>query len=164
MVATPARIALSLNDGVVLSKVDANLKAQHPNAVSADSEIEMFFDEAADAQVLLDERWAWRSTPGRPKEQLELSSDLGIGTTIPLAPILPTFAINDEERGLRGHRCAVRGFSVDHTTDRYAVELLGISVVDVWPEAAPNAPAIDNSVVYGGQSVTFGAAPVLYVP
>jgi hypothetical protein len=58
--ATPARIAISLNDGVVLSKVDAAIKANHPNAEDAgSSEIEMFFDNAGDAQALLDERWNW---------------------------------------------------------------------------------------------------------
>lgn len=164
MVATPARIALSLNDGVVLSKLDAALKGNHPNAVSADSEIEMFFDNPADAQILLDERWAWRSAPGRPKEQLELAADLGLGTIVPLAPALPTYTINDETRGLRGAVCAVRGFSVDHNTDRYAVEVIGVSMLNLWPDSPPNAAAPDNSVVYGGQAVTFGTIPVLYVP
>lgn len=164
MVATPARIALSLNDGVVLSKTDAALKADHPNAVSADTEIEMFFDTASDAQVLLDERWAWRSAPGRPKEQIELSADLGLGTTTPLTPALPTFTIADETRGIRGAVCAVRGFSIDHNTDRYAVEIVGLSSVNLWPAPPPNAPPFDASVVYGGQAVTFGALPLIYQP
>lgn len=100
MPATPARIALSLNDGVLLSKADATIKANHPNAVEQDNEIESFFDSEADAQVLLDERWAWRSAAGRFREAIEIDSDLGLGTIIPVTPALPTILIYDEARGI----------------------------------------------------------------
>ncbi len=65
MVATPARIALSTNDGVVLSKVDPTILANHPNAGSDDDEIESFFDTAANAQTMLDEL----EIVGRPRSR-----------------------------------------------------------------------------------------------
>lgn len=123
MPATPARIALSLNDGVLLSKVDAALKGNHPNAVSEDNEIESFFDTQADAQVLLDERWAWRSAIGRAREQIEMDSAFGLGTTIPVTPALPKITITDERRSIVGVAMMVRGYAIDYNTDRYAVEL-----------------------------------------
>ena len=123
MVATAARIALSLNDGVLLSKVDANIKASHPNATGDDNEVETFFDLAADAQVLLDERWNWKSAAGRPREQIEVDSDFGLGTTVAVTPALPKMKISDDTRTIPPTDAMVRAYSVDYNTDRYAVEL-----------------------------------------
>lgn len=126
MPATPARIALSLNDGVVLSKADSTIKANHPNAEDAGgSEIEMFFDNAADAQVLLDERWDLKSVVGRPREQIEVDTSLGLGTIIPIAPAVPTFTITDETRGIVAVSCMTRSYSIDYNSERYAIEVVG---------------------------------------
>jgi hypothetical protein len=126
MPATPTRIAISLNDGVVLSKIDSTIKSSHPNAEDAGgSEIEMFFDNPADAQVLLNERWDWRSVAGRPHEQVELDSSLGLGTVIPVTPAAPQFEITDAVRGIVSADCIVSAYSVDYNTERYAVEVMG---------------------------------------
>lgn len=122
MPATVARIAISINDGFVLSKVDATTKANHPNAAGDDSEIESFFDNAVDAQVLLDERWAWKSAVGRAREQIEVDSDIGLGTTISVTPAVPTVTVIDEDRGLNTV-AMVRGYAIDYNTDRYGIEL-----------------------------------------
>lgn len=123
MVATAARIALSLNDGVLLAKVDATLKANHPNAVSEDSELETFFDTAADAQVLVDERWAWKSAVGRAREMVEFDSSFNLGTTVPVTPAVPTMTLTDEARGIYAQSAKIRAYSIDYNTERYAVEL-----------------------------------------
>lgn len=123
MVATAARIALSLNDGVVLSKVDATLKAEHPNAVSQDSELETFFDTAADAQVLLDERWQWKSSLGRAREMIEFDSGLNLGTSVAVTPAVPTITVTDEKRGIIAQVAKIRAYAIDYNTERYAVEL-----------------------------------------
>lgn len=125
MPATPARIALSVSDGIVLAKATPQIKTDHPNAVSDDSEIESFFDTAADAQVLLDERWAWKSAAGRPREQIELDSSFGLGTLVAVTPTLPTITITDEARAIIADVCMVRAYSIDYTSERYAVELAG---------------------------------------
>lgn len=126
MPATPSRIAISLNDGIVLSKIDAAIKANHPNAEdSGENEIEMFFDNSADAQVLLDERWNWKSAAGRPREQIEIDSTFGLGTLIPVTPAVPRFTITDSDRGIAAALCMARSYSLDYNTDRYAVELAG---------------------------------------
>jgi hypothetical protein len=124
MSATPTRIAISLNDGIVLSKLDATIKTNHPNAEDAgDNEIEMFFDNSADAQVLLDERWNWKSSAGRAREQIELDSSFGLGTTVALTPAVPKFTITDDDRGINAVVCMARSYSIDYNSERYAVEL-----------------------------------------
>jgi hypothetical protein len=83
----------------------------------------MFFDLAADAQALLDERWAWKSAAGRPREQIEMDSSLGLGTVLPVTPAVPGFTITDDTRGIVGLHCYTRAYSIDYTTERYAIEL-----------------------------------------
>lgn len=124
MAATPARIALSINDGVVLSHVDATIKTAHPNAEDdGQSEIEMFFDAQADAQAMLDERWNWRSAAGRAREQIELDSSFDLGTVRAIAPTVPLITISDDPRGMRNVACLVRAYAIDYNAERYAVEL-----------------------------------------
>lgn len=125
MAATPARIAISLNDGVLLSRVDATVKANDPGATSDDSEIESFFDTAADAQVLLDERFNWKSVGGRPHDQVEFDSTLGLGTTQAITPAAPTITITDASRNIAATVAKIRAYAIDYTTERYAVEIVG---------------------------------------
>lgn len=123
MPATPARVALSLNDGVLLSKVDVAIKTAHPNAVGEENEIESFFDLEADAQVLLDERWAWKSAVGRVREQIEVDDSFNLGTTVAVVPTVPKITVSDEPRGILQQAAMVRAYTIDYNTDRYAVEL-----------------------------------------
>lgn len=124
MPATPDRIASSTVDGVVLTKVDPAIKALHMNAEDMDQEREMFFDDPADAQVLVDELWDWKSAAGRPREAAEVDASLGLGTVVPIAPAVPQFNIIDESRGI-DMPAMVRAYAVDHNSDRYSVELAG---------------------------------------
>lgn len=125
MPATPARVAIALNDGVLLSRADPTIKAANYNAVSNDTEIESFFDLATDAQAVLDERWAWQSVAGRPREQVEVDSSFNLGTKIALAPKVPTITLTDTSRSIVGVACKVRAYAIDYNSERYAVELIG---------------------------------------
>lgn len=125
MAATPARIAKSTVDGVALSRVDAALRAEHPDAIDDGSaEIEMFFDDPVDADLLLEERWTWRKQVGRIHEAVEVSDSLGLGTTVPVVPAVPQFQVRDAKR-LIDTTAKTRAFVADHQADRYSVELLG---------------------------------------
>jgi hypothetical protein len=125
MPASPARIPMMTSDGVVLSRVDAALRAVHPNAVDeGGTEREYFFDSEADTAVLVDEYWNWRKTPGRPHEAIEVEVGLGLGTTTPVAPAVPQLLVTDADRSLAG-LLKVRAFAVDHGIDRHSVEVLG---------------------------------------
>lgn len=125
MPATPARIAKSTVDGVALSRVDPALRAANPDAVDeGSSEIEMFFDDPADADVLLDERWNWRKQIARPHEAVEVEETLGLGTTQAIVPTIPQFTIRDASRGIDA-QVKARAFVADHRVDRYSVELVG---------------------------------------
>lgn len=125
MSATPARIALALSDGVMLTRSDAAIRTLHPNAIdTGETEREMFFDTAADADVLLDELWNWRKLAGRLHEAVEVDSSLGLGTTVPVAPTVPYMTVIDEDRAINA-QAKIRAFAVDYGTERYSVELLG---------------------------------------
>lgn len=124
MPADPSRIAQFTVDGVLLSKVAPLIKTTYPGA-NEQREIEMFFDSAADGQVLLDERWAWQSKANRIREAVELDVGLGLGTAVPLTPALPQFTVIDESRDI-STSAIVKAYAANFDTDRYAVELIGL--------------------------------------
>lgn len=124
MTADPARIAKFSVDGIVVSRVDATIKTNFPNAEDlGQSEIEMFFRLEADADAMLEEKWAIFSSASRPHEGVELEDSLGLGTTIAISPRVPRFQTVDEERGMNVS-LAARAYVQDMTTDRYSIELL----------------------------------------
>ena len=124
MSADPARIAKFSNDGIVISRVDDAIKAKYPNAEDfGTSEIEMFFRNQADADAMLDEKWNALKVANRVHEGVEITQDLGLGTTIQLSPVVPRLQTIDESRGIDAS-LAVRAFVQDMTTDRYSIELL----------------------------------------
>ncbi len=125
MPADPARIQKFSNDGIVISRVDAALKANFPAAEDRGSdEIEMFFRFQADAEAMVDERWNVLKQISRPHEGVEISTDLGLGVTIAVTPRVPKFTVIDAGRGLNA-ALNVRAFVQDGTTDRFSIELLG---------------------------------------
>lgn len=128
MPALPADIARYTSDGIVVSTDKATgdaIKATHADARDlGTSEIEMFFDDPADASVLLNERFAYLSQVGPVHEGIEVEDNLGLGTTIAITPAVPKFRIVDESR-LLDTEARVRAFARDMTTDRYSVEVLG---------------------------------------
>lgn len=127
MTATPADIALYTNDGVVITAPDpttsSTIRAIFPDAPgSIDDVIESFCDNAADAQVLLNEKFSYvGALPVH--EQVEVETDLGLGSTIPVTPQVPSFRVIDEGRGLNVV-ARVIVYAKNFTTDRYAVEVI----------------------------------------
>lgn len=124
MPATPERIRLLLNDGVVLSRADPSLKADYANAEGSSAEVESFFDNADDADVILEQRWLFLSEPGRKREQIETSSRLRLGTGVSVVPAAPKIRVVDRRRGL-DERVTVRAYSIDYNSERYAIECIG---------------------------------------
>lgn len=126
MPATPSDIARFTTDGVLLTAEDPAIKANHLDAedgAASGRELEMFYDDPADAQDMLDERFAILSQISAVHEGIEVEETLGIGTVIPLTPTVPCFQIVDEERGINT-LARTRAFAYDLDTDRYSVEVL----------------------------------------
>lgn len=125
MPATAADVAAYTVDGIVLTAQNSVIKTLiHDAKDLGANEIEMFFDDPADAQVMLDEKFAALSTIGPVHEGVEVEDRIGIGTTIPYTPAVPSFTIIDETRNLNAV-VRLRAFVEDRHTDRFSVELLG---------------------------------------
>lgn len=123
MPATVEDIARYTNDGVALTFRNDVLKAAQPNATDA-GEIPTFFRYEADALFCLNERAALQSEIGAFHEAVEVDEVLGIGTTLGVVPVVPSFRAIDPPRDLDGvGRTA--SISFDMTVDRYSVELMG---------------------------------------
>lgn len=126
MTATAEAIAQYTNDGNVITASSAAVLTADPNAIDgADNIRETFFDNATDAQVLLDEWFAMQSMLGRPHEGIEVDDSLGLGTTVPLWPGAPRATVIDDTRDILA-LTAVRAYSSDGETDSYAIEVVGI--------------------------------------
>lgn len=124
MTALPADIAKYTNDGVVIIAENAALKATHPDAVDESTdEKEMFFVNPAHAQIFLDECLALRSKPMGLHEGVEVDDNLGVGTKIPIAPVVPSFRFLDSEHGV-DVVARTRGFIYEMGQDRCSVELM----------------------------------------
>jgi hypothetical protein len=128
MPATPADIAAYTNDGVVLTAptdatVSAAISATHIDARTSDGEIEMFYDLAGDAQIMLTERFSYLSIVDPVHLGIEVEEAIALGDTIPIAPTVPTFGVIDDTVGLNASvRC--RAYAHDMGTDRFSVEVL----------------------------------------
>lgn len=129
MAATAADIARYTTDGItVVSPVNpatvAAIKAAFSDAQDgSETEIEHFFDTEADSQAMLDELFAILSQVNPPYLAIETDSSIGLGTTVPIAPIVPSFTVTDGAENVIG-TLRVRGYAFDSGTDRYSVELI----------------------------------------
>jgi hypothetical protein len=128
MTATPADVALYMNDGRLFASPDKAtsdaLKAAHIDAQNGgDTEIEMFWDSADHGQILLDERFDYLGQIDPAHEGIEVEESLLLGTDVPIAPTVPCFTIVDDSRGLNV-LCRTRAYAADLTSDRCSVEVL----------------------------------------
>lgn len=124
MTATPAAVAKYTSDGIMLTKELASIKTNQIDAQeSGDTEVEMFFDLAANGQTLLDERFAILSQISGLHEGIEVEDSLGLGTTIPLTPSVPCVRVIDDSRSI-DEVVRVRALAYDGQTDRYSLEVL----------------------------------------
>lgn len=123
MPALPADIAKYTTDGVVLTSSNPSIATNFPDAIDgAGDEIEMFYDEPADAQVMLDELFVIRSTLAPTHIAVEVEEGLGLGTSIPDAPQLPCFQVVDEPYGI-DETLRVISYAYAMGSDRRTVEL-----------------------------------------
>jgi hypothetical protein len=124
MTATPADIAKFTSDGVALTREDLAIRDNHPDARDdATGELEMFFDNPADAQLVLNERFDLLSQISALHEGIEINEDFGFGSTVPLAPQVPAFRILDEKRSL-DKVARTRAWVYEAGGDRYSVEVI----------------------------------------
>lgn len=124
MPATPADVARYTQDGVVITEKDTAIKAAHPDARdTGKGEIEMFFDNAADGELVLAERFALLSQVSALHEGIEVSDTLGLGTTIPLGPSVPCFRVIDASRSI-DIVARTRAYVYEAAGDQYSVEVI----------------------------------------
>ena len=129
MVAVPADIARFTNDGILVTSprnagVSAAIQAEHVDARGMDGrEIEMFYDDAVDAQFYLDERFGFLSRTDPLHVSVEVEESLGIGDTVPIAPLVPAFRAIDATTKT-DVIARTRAYAQDMSTDRFGVELL----------------------------------------
>ena len=129
MAANPLDVARYTTNGVlVVSPIDPAIsQAIAGTFVDAqdgtETEIEHFFDAEADCQALLDETFSIVSRIAPAYLALELDDTLGLGTAIPIAPLVPTARLVDERTGL-DRVVRVRAYAVDYGTDRYSIEVI----------------------------------------
>lgn len=123
MTALPADISKYTKDGVVVTLADETVRDAHPDAVDQrETEIEMFYANAADAQAMLQERFDILSKVNAITEAIEIDEGLELGTTIPLTPSVPCFTIVDETRGIETVVRA-RAFAYDTGQERFSIEV-----------------------------------------
>lgn len=122
MSADPTIIGKYTQDGVLVTYQDDVLKASNPNALDA-GEIDSFFRYEADALAMLTERASILGTVGGAHEAIEVTDQLGVGTTIGVTPIVPSWTIVDETR-LLSQIVRTRAVSFDMTIDRYSLEVI----------------------------------------
>lgn len=124
MPATPADIAEYTSDGVVITASTPAILASHPEAIDqGDHEIEMFFDSAADAAVVLAETFGILSQLNPLHEAVVVEESLGLGSTIPLTPTTPCFRVIDEERNI-DTTLRTRAYAYEAGSDHYSIELV----------------------------------------
>lgn len=122
MTADPATIAKYTRDGVLLVVQNDALKAQNPNALDG-GEIISFFRYEADAQVLLNERADILGRVNGLHDAVEVTAELGIGTRIPVVPVVPSIRLIDEKRDI-DVTARTRASAYDMNTDRYSLEMI----------------------------------------
>lgn len=125
MPALPADIARYTSDGVLITLKDDAIKTQDPNAMDAgDREIEMFFDDPDDAELVAQEIYNFVSQASRAHEAIQMEDNVGLGSIVPVFPLAPRASIRDDTRGI-DTVTIIRAYSFDMDSDAYAIELVG---------------------------------------
>lgn len=124
MTATPSAVAKYTRDGVVLTRQDTTIRdTQRDARTTGDTEIESFYNNQADAAVVLTEIWNTFSKLSPLHEGIEVNEAIGLGTVIPLSPNVPCFRCVDEDRGI-DVVARTRAYSYDTGSESYSVEVL----------------------------------------
>lgn len=124
MAALPADIAKFTSDGVLITISDASILTNHPEAYDqADQEIEMFFDSAADATILLQERFDILSQLSPEHEAVVVDESLLLGSDVAVTPTIPCFRAVDEDRDL-DKVLRMRAYAYETGADYFSIELM----------------------------------------
>lgn len=126
MTATSARIRLCIRESEFATASDAAVLAARPDAKpngSDDEAIPSFFNSTADAQIMLNERFAFQKSE-RGHEAAEADTPLSIGSGVAITPVLPKAKMVDVDRPL-DQLMILRGMAVDFETDRNSIEADG---------------------------------------
>jgi len=126
MPATPADISRFTTDGIVITSptdpaVTAAILAEHVDALDgAGEEIEMFFDDPADAQIMLDEKFTYLRQAVIVHEGIEVDETVDLAED---AATIPSVRVIDAMRGI-DQVVRVRAYAQDMGADRFSVEVL----------------------------------------
>lgn len=127
MPALPIDIARYTTDGIVVTAptdqaaTDA-IKADHIDARTT-SEIPMFYDNPADGQWAIDERFSYLRKVNPTHLGIEVDEAIELGDTIPLTPAVPTFRVVDPYLDI-DVLARTRAYAHNMATDRFSVEVL----------------------------------------
>lgn len=128
MPALPADIARYTTDGLVVTApldpaVTAAIKADHIDARTNPTEIEMFYDLASDAQWAIDERFSYQRKVNPVHLGIEVDEAIALGSDIALTPTVPSFRIVDPYLQV-DEVARTRAYAQNMATDRFSVEVL----------------------------------------
>lgn len=124
MPATPTDIAKYTNDGVVVTSANAAILTAHSEAEDRGEDvIEMFFESAADALTVLNERFGLLSQINGLHEAAVVDEALGLGSSILITPTTPCFRVIDESRGI-DTTLRTRAYAYEAGADQYSIELM----------------------------------------
>lgn len=123
--ATPERIRRIRRESEFARFSDPAVLVSYPRAQDGFEDVrESFFDNVADAQVLVNELATILCTAPRRHEAAELSDLVKLGDEIPLTPTVPRARMVDKLSQL-DRTMPIKGFSVDFQTERNSVEAIG---------------------------------------
>lgn len=128
MPALPADIARYTTDGIVVTAptsqaVTDAIKADHIDARTTTTEIEMFYDLASDAQWAIDERFSYQRKVNPVHLGIEVEEAIALGADIPLTPTVPSFRVVDPYLQV-DEVARTRAYANNMATDRFSVEVL----------------------------------------
>jgi hypothetical protein len=124
-IATSARIRRIRRDSEFARVVAPGILAVRPDANDGFSSVrESFFDNVADAQVLLEELHDGALGFSRANEGAETDTPIKLGDDVPMTPALPQVHMID---GLANFDrvMIIKGLAVDHNSQRNSVEAIG---------------------------------------
>ena len=127
MPALPIDIARYTTDGIVVTAptdqaVTDAIKADHIDARTG-TEIEMFYDDAADGQWALNERFTYLRKVNPTHLGIEVQEAIELGSEIPLTPQVPSFRVVDPYLDV-DVVARTRAYAHNMATDRFSVDVL----------------------------------------
>jgi hypothetical protein len=122
--ATPDRIRRSIREAEYARVSDPAVLIARPAAQDGFANVrEGFFDNVADAQILMDEL-AGELMQNRYREAIETDTPFRLGQDLPLTPEIPRVLAIDQSTGF-AQLMFIKGVSIDLGSDRNSIEVIG---------------------------------------